>query len=266
MTRVAFIGSSHLVAIRAAEAEIRAARPDLDITFFALTGGLFFRSRIGPDGIFRPGISNKAEARRVQRLNGGKSELDLAGVTYIWVIGHRFGLRHVLDLLRRHDVLGWRKTKTGNPVSESFFRAAINDLAARQVAAAADLYAHDPRVVFSPAPYPATLAAARGPRHEAGSANVQRHPEAARVFRMFESAIAERFAETPCKFMPQPHNTLDSPFATKNDYLASAESGDIDKMKEDVRHMNAAFGLAMFSNLAELHLPAPSDMPKFEAS
>jgi len=148
MMRVAVIGSSHVGAIKEALPQIKAAYPDVRLTFFAVPGGVFRRCVLR-GGIFRTKPASDAEAALIFKVNGELS-LDLAGFDHIWIVGYRFAYGAVLQ--------AW--INNAEPQSKM-----LEELTA-SVERIATQFGEDKRITLTPAPYPALRARAPGPKHE----------------------------------------------------------------------------------------------------
>jgi hypothetical protein len=262
--RVAFIGSSHLAPIRLADPLIRAARPEVEIRYFALVQGLLQTARLDPDGVYRPRFTGAAQRDKIAHINGGATEIDLKGVDLIWVTGFRFGLIKALEHLERRPVADWTPGRGNRPISIADYWAFLGRVVSEGVEKASDFFAGDPRCVFSPAPYPAELAAAPGPAQHSALANMLAHPQRQVIFQRFEAEIRAALTARGQRFLPQPRRTLAGPFATENRFLRGAISEDPQAMQDDPRHMGAEYGAETVQDFLALHLAQSGAMPQRE--
>lgn len=237
MIRVAVLGSSHVGAIKEAVPEISAAFPDIKLEFFAVPGGAFRRCLLR-GGVYRAKPANDAEARLIVKVNGDLS-LDLAPFDEIWVVGYRFGYGAVLQAWINGD----------DPSGE--MRAEV----AASVARIQQQFGSDDRITMTPAPYPALRTRAPGPKHEARMAHIQRHPDRDAIFASYQSLLQSDIAAAGYGCVLQPEETRAAPFATANTYL----NGAVDfrhgqPLDGDLRHMNSAYGKAVFTAFAAARL------------
>ena len=233
------IGSSHVGAVKQAEAQIMAVFSDVSLDWFALPGGAFRRGTV-TNGVYSANPQNDAEAAVIAKVNGGLSR-DLKPYGALWVIGHRFGLGAVLQ--------AW----LSEPSTKA--RTAMRDLVGDSVARIKARFGTDTRLTVSPAPYPALRVRQDGPHHEARIAAILTRDDADAICADYESAIQNALADAGCTFQPQPAHTRARAFTTDNIYLRDARDFRApDDRTTDLRHMNAAYGAALFTDFATRHL------------
>lgn len=228
--RLAIVGSSHVGAIKEAEAAIRAAHLTLQISWFAVPGGAFRRCRmLGQSFVADP--QSTAEADRIRALNGDLS-IDLGDVDHVWAIGYRFGFGAALGAYLAGE------------------NGQVADIVAASVAGIAAQWG-DQALTISPAPYPALRARAPGPKQEPRLRDILRSRARDAQFTHFEDTITRALADTPYKFLPQPDQTRAAPFATANQFLQGARDFQTGHpLQGDLRHMNRAYGRALFEEFA----------------
>ncbi len=267
MTRLAVIGSSHMGTVRQSDAAIRAACPALEIGYFGMPGAPFQRISVDEAGILRV-RADAAEADTIRAINGC-DHFDLNGYDLIWVIGPRFGLGHILRPLLKLDILELGRTGAAQSVSWGLYQAHIRAEVDAITASMRAKLGGDARVTLTPAPYPAETARRRGPHHEPPLANILNHPGRDRIFAHYEAEIARSVAAAEFGHLAQPAATRSAPFATDPAYLRGAvDFRDGSAPAKDLRHMNAAYGLACFAAFAQLHpalgcsIPTSTDSEK----
>lgn len=235
--RIAVIGSSHVAAIKAAAPEIADTYPDVELTFFALPGGVFRRATLR-DGIISAASLDAVETALVTKINGNTA-LHVDGYDHLWVVGDRFGFGQVLQLYSRHDPPDGR----------------IDQIVENHVARLFSQFGFDDRLTFSPAPYPALQAKVPGPKQELRLARILHHPDGAAVLARFEKAISIALTAKGYGAVLQPAATRALIFTTDDRFLykaatlaAGPQSG------SDLRHMNAAYGRLLFDAFAAQRL------------
>jgi len=266
MTRLAIVGSSHVGAIRQNDVAIRAAHPGLDIAYFALPGAPFRRAGRDADGVFRAHPAGPAEARLIERINGATT-LDLRPFDHVWTVGHRYGLGRILRLYLNFDVLEGARTGRAGTVSAAFAAAATAAEIAASTARIAAQFGADPRLICTPAPYPAQSARQPGPHHEPPLAHILGHPDRAEIFAEFEAGIVAALAARGFGALLQPEDTRAQPFATQTRFLRDARDfRDPARQTADLRHMNAAYGMRLFQGFADRVLTRGARPPKHDIS
>jgi hypothetical protein len=232
----------------------------VEARFFALTGGLLPKTYLAEDGVLRVDTQHDPDLRRVARHNDGATELDLRGVDRILVVGFRFGLGFIQDLLAFRGVLEWHPRPKRKAISRALYWAAVRDAVAQSVGAVAERFRGDQRVTLAPAPYPAACAAAPGPKQDTSMAHMRAHPQREAIFARYEAEIAQCAQAAGLGLALQPRETLDGPFATQDRLLRDASAGICSggPPPEDTRHMNETYGLAALNAFAALRLGQPS--------
>ena len=234
--RLAVVGSSHIGPLREAAETIAARIRGLEVRFFGLPGGMFRQCRMD-GGVFVSRPRTPAEARTVRKINGA-DRIDLDEADLIWAVGYRFGYGAVLQ--------GWIDGKEPEAKMRAEVATSVDHIVAQ--------FGAEPRLVLSPAPYPALRTRAAGPHHEARMAKIQRHPERDAIFAAFEETITRMVGTAGYGIVLQPTHTRGSAFATDNDYLRGARDFETRERTEDLRHMNGAYGLALFEAFAAKYL------------
>lgn len=235
--RVAVIGSSHVGAIKEALPQIKAAFPGVLLTFFAVPGGVFRRCKLRR-GIFWTKPESDAEANLILHVNGELS-LDVSDFDHIWVVGYRFAYGAVLQ--------AWINAQDAQTRMLEELSASVERIASQ--------FGEDKRITLTPAPYPALRTRAPGPKHEMRMARIQRHPDRDQIFQDYETALVELVRAAGYKSVLQPSTTRGAPFATDNRFLIGAKDfRHGETLDGDLRHMNHAYGLAIFAAFAEQRL------------
>jgi len=254
MTRLAIVGSSHVGAVRQAAPTVLAANPGLEIGWFALPGAPFRRMQVDAEGILRIKDATPGDNQVSRKVNGDTC-LDLRPFDKVWVIGNRFGFGRIMRLFLEHDVLEWPRAGAKRSMSLAFGSKVLKTVVETSCAQVEGRFGRDERVVLTPGPYFSESALTEGVGFDKWMSKIFIHPNAARVEEMFETTIRDRLAARGMGFMLQPDHTRALHMATRADYVRDARDFcDLDRQLKDLHHMNADFGLALFTAFAELHL------------
>lgn len=243
--RVLVLGTSHAATLRRAFPAISAAYPGLTLRFWGLPSAAFAKAAVGSDGLLRPDAEDAVSQRKTAEWNGADS-IDLAAFDRILLVGLRYGLRPILQLMRNLQPVEWGPRKGAIGVSKGFLQAAIRaDIDASLMAQNART-PFDARFVALPAPYSATVVTEPGALHQPVTRAVAGQKTASALMALYEEALARAHAAVGIGFVPQPRQTIARPFLSLPDHLEDAA--------RDARHMNADYGLIAFDAIAS-HCP-----------
>ncbi len=246
MTRVLVLGNSHAATLRLGFDAIRAAFPQIDVSFWGLPGAAFAKARVGPNGRLATDRADAVSRRKLALWDEAES-VNLAAFDRIFLVGLRHGFRPALQLMRRFHPWDWGRRKGAQGVSDGFLRAAIRTMIDTSLSDQSARTPFDSRFVAMPAPYPASTVTQTGPFHEPVTAAVSHLPRAAELMQMYETEIATAHAAFGLGFVPQPPETVAGPLLSHDRYLADPA--------RDGRHMNADYGISAFAAL--MAHPAP---------
>jgi len=254
MSRVAIIGSSHVGALRQAAPQIADDHPTHQFTFFAMPGAAFRRMRMDAQGVLQIHDATHGEKKLSREVNGDIF-LDLKPFDRIWVIGNRYGFGRIMRLYLEHDVLEWPPAGGKRTMSEAFGAKALQTVVEESCARIEDRFGRDNRVVMTPGPYFSESALTKGVGFDKWMSKIFVHPHAAHIEEMFETEIRDRLAARNLGLMLQPDHTRALHMATKAEFVRDARDfRNLDRQLTDLHHMNAAFGLELFTAFVELHL------------
>ena len=255
MTRLLVIGSSHVGALKNAQAQFLAPRPQMTLDFFGLRGPSFLKSRVAEDGVFHPPITTEEDRALILKANG-TDQIDTTSYDHVLLIGYRFGFPEVASLLEHHDIQGWegadRAQTIDLPLAEDMVDTMIDSSLTEVLEALAP--AGRP-LTLCLAPYPAKSIASRARKMELARElkAFWTHPAAEPLFQMWHSRLLAKIEAAGHRLLPQPRRTMAGPFATKPKFAKAPENLDGSTMKgTDHRHMNADFGLLMLTNFARM--------------
>ncbi len=240
MMRVLVLGNSHAATLRRAFPAFGTAVSDVQLGFWGLPGAAFAKAATGPDGHVRPDPTDRVSRRKVTTWNDAES-VNLAGFDRIFLVGLRYGLRNVLQMMRRLQPLNWGRRSGALGVSDRFLRAAVRAEVETSLTAQVARTPFDARFVAMPAPYPAVSATALGALHDPALTAVAALEHAAALLDLFEDEIAAAHAALGVPVVMQPRTTLARPWLSADDYLE--EPG------RDARHLNASYGLVALKAL-----------------
>lgn len=255
MTRILILGNSHAATLRRAFPAIRAAYPQVTLSFWGLPGAAFAKASTGPDGLVRPDPSDRVSQRKADQWND-REAADPAAHDHVFLVGLRFNLRQVLTLMRGLQPLHLGRRSGALGVSDSFLRAAIRAEVDASLKAQIARTPLDRRVTVMPAPYPATGVTRRGTDlFEPVTTGAALLPHASELMTLYEHEIISAHAEQGLTVALQPRDSLARPFLTDDRYLEDPD--------RDARHMNADYGLAAFAALLDA---APKPHPAATAA
>lgn len=268
MTKLLIIGSSHVGALKNAQAQFLSGRPDMQLDFFGLRAPAFLKSQVDEMGVFRPPDKDEEDRALILKANG-VTEISTADYDHVMLIGYRFGFMEVASLLERHDILGL--TGAGHPgtIDLPLVEDMVDAMIRISLSEVLDGLAPANRAfTLCLAPYPSKSIAVRAPKMEMARELVAfwDHPAAERVFDIWYTRLRAQIEDAGHILLEQPYRTVAGPFATKPMFARAPENFDGTAMKgTDHRHMNADFGLTvlttfarMLKNTSEAARPAPT--------
>jgi hypothetical protein len=238
MTRVLILGNSHTVALKDAEAMIKADHPDVELSFFSVSEPNFSKGRMDKSGVYAPRYQSEAENDKLLTINGAIS-VDLTAYDHVLVVGLRFPLQSICDVLDLYDVLEGSPNGKDAFVSSSFLQKLCQDLAKTTVSKWMALLGADFSGAIYAAPFPSIAVnetEQRVDRRARASRALNQHPEAGLLFEMINQALADAMSQFPARYLFAPDATVHSPF------LSKAEFSETDHV-----HMNGRYGQAIFS-------------------
>lgn len=257
--KVLVLGTSHIGALRAASGEIRSHFPGLDVHYYGLPGKMFFGATRRTDNRFGPDPSDSKVVDLARRINGS-DQTDLAPFDKILVVGPRLGLFSFYRFCTETDVQGYSRAGAAQLMSNDCFGELLAAKMAERGAELARVLGNDDRITIAPAPYPGMQLAAKGPDRIGVFARFKALPDAGRLLARFEKAAATGLARYEYGFLPQPAETRATGGGTKQVYSTDAEDFRRPETKFlDHKHMNAAYGLAVFSKYAASLGSGPSE-------
>lgn len=266
MIRIAIIGNSHVGALREAKSAIKAAYPTLELSYFALARHRFNAANYGEDGILRADIADESERASVLKINGITS-IDLRSFTHILVVGQGFLLKGLYPLIAQHNILGLTETAQARSISLGLLREAAVQRIRGVGNRLAQRFREDPRFVIAQMPYPC---AQIDPQIDPGHAATAAHPDAAQLYEIIQSIIAQQMARHPLGYLAAPAPLAAAPFQTKAQYARAyaLPSGHVSEQAPepgDYTHMNSDYGFELFKVFANQWLGlAPLKSPQTE--
>ncbi|MBY4895051.1 hypothetical protein KUL25_20010 [Rhodobacteraceae bacterium N5(2021)] len=247
--KVAVIGTSNIGAVKYAADRIAAAHPDLALTCYGLPGGKFDEAKVNADGVFLPNQKDRQVLKLEHRINGTIG-IDLNAFAHILVIGDTLGMPATLWTALNYDIADW-PTRTGRDLlSLPAFLATIDEAITLR---ADHLRAQfgDHKIHVALAPYPTTAVVPKGAHHQQPYAGMATHPHAADIHALYRLALIRALRNRDMIFIPQPDETIASPFLTRERYgHGSMDFRAEGRLLNDHRHMNADFGASLFDAFA----------------
>lgn len=257
MTRLLVLGSSHVGALKRAEAEFKKRFPTIEIVFFGTPGASFLTGNVDESGVFSPGYGKDGKDRAFARVANGQETVDVSGFDATLIVGHRFDFGIVAELLSDHDVLQGVETGKPRQISEGFFIECMKDVTQQAVDVVVKRLGPDRNFTISMAPYPATSIEQR-----IGSLpfakvvhDFSTHPDAPRLFKQWVTHLEGVLNEHGYRLLSQPADTLAGPFTTLAEFAKNPSDGNTGELrKPDHRHMNKDYGLRVLEDFATKHL------------
>jgi hypothetical protein len=248
--RIAIVGTSNIGALKHAAPAIATEFPDLALAFWGLPGGKFADCAVDAAGCLRT-APDDAEALRMARRINGADTIDMSRADARLVIADTMGLPQILFVACGYDVVDWPHRRDKPLMSEAAFRAVMDEV----IEAAADDLARRFQGVtplfVARAPYPTTVVTRRGPLRLEPFASVASHPELARIEGLYTAALDRALSARAMSLVPQPPETIAAPFLTRPEFgQAAGDFRAADRVLDDHRHMNAAFGTSLFRAFA----------------
>lgn len=246
--KVAVIGTSNIGAVKYAQDRIAAAHPTLDLTCYGLPGGKFDAARtVGCD--FGPDRSDHGAMKLARRVNGAPT-LDLSPFAHILVIGDTLGMPATLWTALSYDIADW-PTRTGRDLlSLPAFHATMDEAITPRADHLRAQFGTQ-KIHVALAPYPTTAVVPKGEHHQQPYAGMASHPHAAEIHAAYRAALTAALQSRDMTLVPQPSETIASPFLTKEAYgHGSLDFRNAGKQLNDHRHMNADFGASLFDAFA----------------
>ena len=251
MTRtIAIVGTSNIGAMKYAAPAIAAAYPDLALSFWGLPGGKFPDCAVDASGCLRTAPGD-AEALKMARRINGADMIDLSRADACLVIADTMGLPQILFVACGYDVVDWPHRSDKPLLSQAAFLAMMDEV----IEAAADDLARQFQgvtpLLVARAPYPTTVVTRRGPLRLEPFAAIAAHPEAARIEGLYTTALDRALSARAMTLVAQPADTIASPFLTRPAFgKAAGDFRAANRVLDDHRHMNAAFGASLFRAFA----------------
>lgn len=253
MTRLLIIGSSHVGALKNAQAQFLSGRPDLQLDFFGLRAPAFLKSRVDEAGVFRPPDKDEEDRALILEANG-VTEISTAEYDHVMLIGYRFGFMEVASLLERHDVLGLPRADRPQTIDMPLVEDMVDTMIGLSLSQVLEALAPAKRpFTLCLAPYPSKSIARRAPKMEMARELVAfwDHPAAEQVFDLWYTRLRIQIDSAGHTLLEQPYRTVAGPFATKPMFARTPENFDGSAMpRTDHRHMNADFGLTVLTTFA----------------
>ena len=252
MIRVCVIGSSHVGALKRAEDRFRSVYRAVDLEFFAVSNPIFQAGKVNDAGHFVPEYRNDADRDLGTQMNGSETA-DLTSYDHILVVGHRFDLDRLVEVLLDHDILEGERSGRTQLISDGFFNACALGQIGQYGAKIADQFRKDPRVTFTPAPYPSVAIdeTAGHRRYARIMSNFMAHRDAPRLFDRWLKQVEAEVTGQGYGFLDQPDETVAGPSASHAKFAQRATDGAGDALGlVDHRHMNSEFGYRMLEAFA----------------
>ncbi|MFV0515325.1 MAG: hypothetical protein ACK5MY_17080 [Jhaorihella sp.] len=255
MKKVLILGSSHVGALRRADAAFRDRFPGIETDYFAVKAPMLRRGR-AEGAVFRPFVHNEDEHELLQTLNG-RAEADLSQYDKTLVVGFRSHPLDINALFETHAMLGSGDDERPFRASLGFVTDWLERIAADWAGDINARFGNAPGCVFTVAPFPAGSLRERADENEMAARfrTFRDNPHAETLFDIWATALERAIAGQGFGYLPQPPETLDGPYATRSEYALGGTAADGEPMEQgDHRHMNAGFGLLMLEQFAIRHL------------
>ena len=243
--KIAFVGNSHLVAYKNAEAQIKARFPSADLSFFTLHNRDFFRNAVKNRGGLRY-IAPETEGGRARIDQQGEGTLQFQEFDHVFLVSHGFYLGQLLEVMATYDILDLEPAGRGALISWPCVQQATHARLRYYTRRLKDFFPLQSNVTIVQTPFPAEQALRTHP-HLAGALE---QPQAGFIFESYNDLIREHLAPLDAQFQGCPEALLDGPFVTKAAYARAQEIEDAgDVTDADHTHMNAGYAMQMVEAL-----------------
>ncbi|MEM6758653.1 MAG: hypothetical protein AAF601_04160 [Pseudomonadota bacterium] len=212
--RVALVGNSHLAAFKAAEVDVVAAHPGLQLWYLGLPNPIFFQSRKKAGAalhLSQPPASNRAQLI----VEDGPHPLVFADFDLVLLTSHGFYLRRVVEALAGVDILGHPRGDQDGPLISLACAADLAETSIRHYAKRLQHFmpAAENMAVIQ-APYPAASAAPL----DGGLAWLAAHPARERLFAAWRARLIATCGRRGLHLFEPPQALLAGPFQTDAKY------------------------------------------------
>ncbi|MEL6959197.1 MAG: hypothetical protein AAGL89_09640 [Pseudomonadota bacterium] len=243
--RIALVGNSHLTAFKEAEAQVLAAHPGLELSYFGLPNPIFFQSeRMGGTAL---NLTEPAAVNRAQMIvEKGPHRLDFASFDLVLLTSHGFFLRQVVQALEAVDILGHPRADDG-PLISLGCAADMAETSMRHYAKRLRRFMPEvDNMAVILAPYPATGAAAL----DSGLAWLAAHPARDRLFAAWRERLIATCGTRGLHLFEPPEALLAGAFQTDAAYArATVVSGEDATQLGNHLHMTPAYAAAVMDEV-----------------
>ncbi|MEI4471552.1 hypothetical protein [Frigidibacter sp. MR17.24] len=246
MMRLLVLGSSQAAALALGRDAFTAIAPATELTFFALPGASWSRTRIDEAGRLGPAPDDRFGLRKAAEWNGCE-RIGLQGFDHIAVSAARFHLYYLARLMRAVDIHGLPATGALPRISRAMLSDTLAAWVREDLAALRTRLPVGVPVTMIAVPYPLAATDRPGPSAEPGLARLRRHPAAPEIERDYDAAVAGVLSAAGIGWMAQPDATRAGPFATDDGF---ARPGALEAEKPDLRHVGADYGRMVMAALA----------------
>jgi len=262
MRRVAIVGTSNIGCMKFGLDALTEDWPELAITCYGLPGARFDTSFTRDTGAFGPPDEDGKARRIAKRINGAVS-INLRQQDAVLVLADTLGMPHTLWTAAQYDVADWPTRRDKPLISEPAFLSAMREAIALRVGHLAAQFRGIRPLHVALAPFPTVAVVPKGQYHQQPYASMDGHPEAERIFALFQAALDAALSTEGLIYVPQPAETVAQPFLTKKAYgIGALDFRQEGAVLDDHRHMNPAFGASLFRAFA-LTLPQrPGPAPR----
>lgn len=250
MTQVAVVGTSNIGCLKYGLDDLHAAWPGLEITCYGLPGARFSTSFVHDTGVFAPPEEDRQGRQMARRINGCLG-LDLTEFDHVLVLADTLGLAPTLWTAVQYDIADWLARRDRPLMSLPAFLSAMREGIAERVEHLARQFTGVHPLHVALAPFPTVAVVPEGRYHQQPYASIADHPEAPRIFALFQAELRTALEGQGFTYVAQPDETLAQPFLTKRDYgIGALDFRKEGAMLDDHRHLNPAFGASLFRAFA----------------
>ncbi len=250
MTRVCFIGNSHLVAMMYAWEEISHKYPDVAADFYSENAQSLVFARMEQDG--RLHVSS--DPFKCRFAAGGRAEqdsIDFSGYDAVIIVGLLFGPKAVLQAYKRYSFMGLNR-QGGQVMSKEQFKRATLNFASETAALHIANLLKGRRNLFL---VPCALPGAKG-FLDANKASMEIWREAAEAgdgeaLMGIYTTMCNELTASGITVVPQPSETKASAISTLQSYNSNVLKNKTGAMRpeNDYSHMNSDYGAVMWGEL-----------------
>ncbi|NBZ88691.1 hypothetical protein [Stagnihabitans tardus] len=257
MSKILFMGSSHLGAVKLGYEQIAAEFPGAEVDFFGAPAKVFAAMALTEDlqfGITATSQVTEVEAQRVERTFG-RREVDLRAYDTVVILGHRIEEIVNAQVLNSHSVAGLSEAPDLPPLTQETYLALMDSYLTGLLPDPAWAAIIRPRVIFVAKPRMSEgCVKGTSPRTKPWAELIRRGLVKGPGLQLFLDRARAVFADKGLHLITPPPEVLGATGLTRADFsrAGAPDAGDALAGNDfDYSHMNAAYGVIMARSIME---------------